>query len=70
MGPALKHVEALVDHDPVKLRHRASRMEASAAIGEAVMVGEVPKAAATSAPFVEVPHQHRAQLPVARGDVS
>src|SRR3546814_5112873 len=59
VGAAFQYLQLLADHDPVELRDRTAGMEAAAACGEAMMVGEVAQASSVRAPFVAVAHQHR-----------
>src|SRR3546814_13728928 len=59
VGAAFQYLQLLADHDPVELRDRPAGMEAAAAFGDAMMVGEVAQASSVLAPFVEVAHPPR-----------
>ena len=64
MGAALHDLKTVAHHYSVELGDWPAGVEASAAIGEAVMMGKIAKAAPMGTPLVQVAHQYGAHLPV------
>ena len=65
MGTAREDLDVSADHDPIELRNRSSRVEASAARCEMVARAEIAETSAADAPLVEVTHQDGRMLAVA-----